>query len=170
MTVFLLLWLAGLQSGAPDPFDVQSNLQGIYDELSQATMQFDTPADIDSFHHVFYTPDWVFVDAAGQRHSWAEMREHDVQALSGPRVDSMQQPIRKLSLVPDGATVTTKVTTVRTIVDQEGRYGRKGATHTLTESTVFRDAWVKSGESWKLKSREQVGKPAVSVDHTPSLM
>jgi hypothetical protein len=170
MTVVLLLLLAGLQSGSPDPFDVQSDLQGIYDELSQAAMQFATPADIDSFHNVFYAPDWVFIDAAGQRHSWTEMREHDVQALSGPRADSIQQPIRKLSLVPDGATVTTNVTTVRTIVDEEGRYGRKGATHTLTESTVFRDAWVKSGESWKLKSREQVGKPTVSVDHSPSLM
>lgn len=170
MTVVVLLLLAGLQSGSPDLFDVQSDLQSIYDELSQATMQFDTPADIDMFHTVFYTPDWVFVDAAGQRHSWTEMREQDVQALSGPRADSMQQPIQKLSLAPDGARVTTKLTTVRTIVDEEGRYGRKGATHTLTETTVFRDAWVKSGESWKLKSREQVGKPAVSVDHAPSLM
>jgi hypothetical protein len=80
------------------------------------------------------------------------------------------QTIQKMSLVPEGATATTKLTTVRTIVDDEGKYGRKGATHTLTESTVFRDTWVKSGESWTLKSREQIGKPTVSVDHAPSLM
>jgi hypothetical protein len=72
--------------------------------------------------------------------------------------------------VRDGATVTTKLTTVRTIVDDEGRYGRNGATHTVTETTVFHDTWVKAGDLWKLKSREQVGKPAVSVDHAPSLM
>ena len=124
----------------------------------------------DLFHNVFYTPDWAFVDAAAQRHAWPEIREQAVQALNGPRVDYVYQTIQKVSLVPEGAAATTKLTTVRTIVDDEGRYGRKGATHTLTESTVFRDTWVKSGESWKLKSREQVGKPAVSVDHAPSLM
>jgi hypothetical protein len=38
------------------------------------------------------------------------------------RVDSIQ-PIQKLSVVPGGATVVVTLTTVRTIVDSEGRYG-----------------------------------------------
>jgi hypothetical protein len=170
MTVVLLLVLAGLQGGAPDLFDLQLDLQGIYDEFSQAIMQFDAPSDIDTFHDVFYTTDWAFVDAAGVHHSWTEMREHAVQALNQPRLESMQQMILKLAVVPGGAQTTAQLTVVRTILDEEGKYGRKGATHTLTETTVFHDAWMKSGESWKWKSREQVGKTTVLVDHAPSFM
>jgi len=170
MTVFLFLMLMGLQAGARNTFDMQSDLQGIYDELSQAAMQFGGPEDIDSFHTVFYTPDWVFVDDEGHRHPWSEKRAQAVQALDQPRVDSIQQTIQKLSTAPDGATATTKLTVVRTVVDEEGKYGKEGATHTLTEATTFRDTWVKSGESWKLKSREQIGKPIVSVDHAQSYM
>jgi len=170
MTVFLFLMVVGLQASAPNTFDMQSDLQGIYDELSQAAMQFGGPEDIDSFHTVFYTPDWTFVDAEGHQHPWSEKRAEAVQALNQPRADSIQQTIQKLSTAPDGVTATTKLTVVRTVLDDEGKYGKKGATHTLTESTSFRDAWVKSGESWKLKSREQIGKPIVSVDHAPSYM
>jgi hypothetical protein len=27
------------------------------------------------------------------------------------------------------------------------------------ETTTFRDTWVKAGDSWRMKSREQIGKP-----------
>ena len=60
---------------------MQLDLQGIYDEFSQAIMQFDAPSDIDTFHDVFYSPDWAFVDAAGVHHPWTEMREEAVKAL-----------------------------------------------------------------------------------------
>ena len=152
-----------------DAFNVGAELQGMYEEISQATLQFVTESDVDLFHDVLYMPDWVFVDAAGQKHTWSQMREREVQALSAPAFSSMNQSIQKLSLAPDGAaTVLVNLTTVRAIVDAEGRYGRQGASHTLTETTAFRDTWVKASGSWKLKSREQLGQPTVAVDKPES--
>ena len=165
MTQVLLLALTLLHPETPpDTFDVQTQLQGLYDEISQATLQFATESDVDLFHDVLYTPDWVFVDATGHTQTWPQVRVRAIQALSAPLPDSMIQPIQKLSLVPDGATVVVNVTTVHTIVDAEGRYGRQGASHTLTETTAFRDRWVRFSDDWKLKSREQIGRPTVSVD------
>ena len=169
MTLVVMLALTLLQQGAPpDAFEVQGELQGMYDEISQATLQFVTESDVDLFHEVLYTPDWVFVDRAGQKQTWPQVRERAIQALSAPRLNSMIQPIQKLSLVPDGATAVVRVTTVRTIVDTEGRYGRQGASHTLKETTTFRDTWVRVSDAWKQKSREQIGRPTVSVDKPES--
>jgi hypothetical protein len=117
---------------------------------------------------VLYTSDWVFIDATGQRHSWSQVREEAVRTLESPRVDSITQSIQTLSLVPTGATVRVNVTTVRTMVDNDGRYGRKGGSHTLTEATVFRDSWIKVADDWKLKLREQIGQPRVLVNKPPS--
>jgi hypothetical protein len=75
----------------------------------------------------------------------------------------MNQSIQKLSLTSGGAEVVVNLTTVRSIVDAEGRYGRQGAPHTLTETTTFRDGWVKVSDKWKFKSREQIGRPTVAV-------
>jgi hypothetical protein len=168
MTVVVMLALTLLKGAPPDAIEVQGELQGMYDEISQATLQFVTESDVDLFHEVLYTPDWVFVDSTGQKQTWPQVRERAVQALSAPPLKSMLQPIRKLSMVPDGAAVVVDVTTVRTIVDAEGRYGRQGASHTLTETTRFRDRWVRVSDAWKLKSREQIGRPTVSVDKPES--
>jgi hypothetical protein len=152
------------QGAPPDAFNVQTDLQGLYDEISQATLQFKTESDVDLFHDALYTPDWVFVNETGLKQTWAQMRGQAVHALSEPPLDSMSQAIQKLSLGADGATVTVDMTTVRTIVDGEGRYGRPGVSHTLAETTVFRDGWMRVSDEWKLRSREQIGKPTVSVD------
>jgi len=160
-----LLALSLLYPGTPpDTFDVQAELQGLYDEISQTTLSFVTASDIDMLHDVLYTPDWVFVDATGHTQAWPQVRQGVIQALSAPHPDSMSQPIQKLSLGSGGATVVVNMTTVRTIVDHEGRYGRQGASHTLTETTAFRDRWVQVSDKWKLKSREQISGPTVSVD------
>jgi ketosteroid isomerase-like protein len=164
MHTILLLTLGLLQTGSPGVFSVQADLQGLYDEISQASLQFLTETDIDDFHDVMYTPDWVVVDTKGQQHTWAELREQAVQALNVPHHDPMVQSIQKLTLVPGGATSLVNVTIVRTVIDDEGRYGKKGGSHTLTETTPFRDAWVTIGDRWKLKSRQQVGPPKVVVD------
>lgn len=93
-----------------------------------------------------------------------EIKEHAMQASSAPPLDSMIQRIQKLSLVPDGASTVVNVTTVRTIVDAGGRYGQQGASHTLTETTLYRDRWTRVSDEWKLKSREQISPSTVSVD------
>ena len=51
------------QAIGSEAFNLGGELQGLYEEISQATLQFVTESDVDLFHDVLYTPDWVFVDA-----------------------------------------------------------------------------------------------------------
>src|ERR1700742_916595 len=102
-------------SAPPDMFTIQADLQGLYDEISQATLQFVTPGDADQFHDVVFTPDWYMVDTSG-RHSWAEIRE---RLLHAPPPLAATQPIQKVSLVPGGAMTTVKEIRTRGIVDAE---------------------------------------------------
>jgi hypothetical protein len=151
-------------SPARDTFVVQAELQSLYDEESAAALQFFTTQDIDDFHGVFCTEGWFFLDSAGQRHAWSEMRGQAARLLAEPRATSISQPISKISLTRDGAVALVIVTTVHDVVDDEGRYGRKGARHTLTESTRYRDAWVQVGDGWKQQSREQLGRASQRMD------
>jgi hypothetical protein len=148
----------------PDTFEVQAELQGLYDEATQVMVRSMTKADVDLFHDVFCTADWVFVDLAGRTKTWADVRDHPIQPPSGPPSDSTIQRIERLALVADGATTLVRETTTRTVEDAEGRYGRRGASHTLTETTLYRDRWVRVSDKWKLKSRTQLSAAKVSVD------
>ncbi len=158
-TIALVLTLA--LGAPPDLFSIQTDLQGLYDEIGQAVLQFATTQDADQFYEVLYTPDWAFVDAAGQRHAWPEVRD---QIMRAAPVESTEQPIQKLALVPGGAVTTVKASTTRAIIDTEGRYGKRGESHTLEETTTYRDTWVQVGDKWKLKLREQIGPPKMQID------
>jgi hypothetical protein len=149
---------------APEVLSVRADLQGLYDEISQAGFQFESGTDVDLFHDVLYTPDWMFVNAAGQPHGWSQEREQVIQSLNARPYASMIQALEKLSLIAGGATADVTVTTVRTIVDEPGRYGRKGETRTLVETTMFRDAWVNAAGEWKLRARRQIGQPKVVIE------
>jgi len=140
-----------------DPFLVQVDLQSLYDEDSAAELQFDTTADIDRFHEVFCTADWIFIDADGSRHLWEDVRDRAASLLTTPRFDSIEQPIQKLALTPSGATVVVAMTTLRAVVDSEGRFGRAGVTHTVAETTTFRDTWAETANGWRQTSRQQIG-------------
>ena len=118
---------------------------------------------MDQFHDVLCTPDWTFVDADGGHHTWADVRTEAIRALGEPRADSIVQMIDKLTIEAGGASTTVRRTMVRTIVDADGRYGRKGASRTITETTTFRDAWVRSADTWRQKSRAQTGPPKIVV-------
>jgi hypothetical protein len=156
-TLALLLALAA----PPDLFTTQFELQGLYDEISQASMQFMTSTDADEFQAALLTPDWTFTDASGQTHGWAEMRD---QIMHAPPVVAATQPIQKLALVPGGATVTINEIRTRPFVDADGKYGKKDAQHMMTTTTSFRDTWVQVGEQWKFKSRQQLGPPKQKLD------
>ena len=144
--------------------DVRIELQGLYDEIGQSQFQFADESDVELFHDVLYTPDWTFTDVTGHAEAWPHVRAQTITSPDAPRPDSQTQPIQQLSLTPDGATVVVNEITVRTIVDREGRYGREGASHMVTEATTFRDRWVRVDDEWKLKSREQMREPVVSID------
>jgi hypothetical protein len=166
-TVALLAVMTPAIRGA-DParntFVVQAELQGLYDEESAAALQFFTTQDIDDFHGIFCTENWFFLDAAGKRHSWSDMRGEAAKLLTEPRASSISQPISKVSLDRDRVIALVTATTVRDVVDDEGRYGRKGARHVLSESTRYRDTWVQVGDGWKQQSREQIGRASERVD------
>jgi len=146
MHTILLLILGLLQAGSPDAFTVQADLQGRYAEISQASLQFVTDADVDDFHDVMYTSDWTVTDMAGQQQDWGQLRLQALHALTMPHPTAIVQSIQKLALVPNGAAAVVNVTTVRTVVDNEGRYGQKGATHTLSETTPI----VTRGSPWRV--------------------
>jgi hypothetical protein len=142
-------------------FDMQVELQGIYDEISEIYAPALTDDDINVFYAVVYTPDWVLVYAAGRRLTRAELSARDAQA---PEPDAVIWRIEKLSLVPDGVTALITAITVHTFVDARGRYGHPGTTHTLSEITPYRDRWVKGEIGWKMKWREQAGPTKTVLD------
>jgi hypothetical protein len=111
---------------------------------SAAALQFFTTQDIDDFHGVFCTDNWFFPDAAGQRHAWSDMRGQAARLVAEPHATSISQPISRVSLTRDGAVTLATLTTVHDVIDDEGRYGRKGARYTLTESTKTRTRGFRS--------------------------
>jgi hypothetical protein len=140
-----------------DTFAVRPALQGLYDEMSQATLQFMTASEIDDLQAMLTTPDWVFVDESGRRYHWPQMRKDAIHPLIVPRPDSITQTIGKLSL--EGGVVTALInrTTVRSIADEAGRPAGGGAC-AVAALTTFRDRWIRVGGEWKLQSRQQIGK------------
>jgi hypothetical protein len=164
MTEALLLALLLHPATRPDTTALQAEIQGLYDEISDATLQFATEADVDLFHAVLFAPDWTFIDQSGTVRDWTQMRTLAIQALSAPRPEAIAQSIQKLTEEPDGVTVVVSMSVVSSLVDREGRYGKRDAMHELTETTTFRDRWVRAGDAWKVKSRQQTGRPIVSVD------
>jgi hypothetical protein len=135
MLTILMLAAALFQSPKIDLFSTQADIQGLYEDIRQMESQSTTATDVDILHDVLYTQDWTFVDKDGQSHSWTEMRQKEIDALAHKPVDSFYQPIKKMSVSPDGRTATV------TIVENQ---------------TTYKDTWVKSGESWKMKTRQQL--------------
>jgi hypothetical protein len=152
------------QPSATEGFNALVELQGLYDEISQADAPYLTDADLDLFYRMLYTPDWVLVGPGGRTQHWAELRDQATKTEVGPD-DSMVQRVVRLSLSPGGATTVVEVTTFRpAVVDAAGRYGRPGASHTITETISYRDSWVSGPDGWRMKSREQLKPSRVEVD------
>jgi hypothetical protein len=128
----LLMLLAAVK---PDLAAVQSEIQGLYENIRQMQAQSTTSADIDDLHAVLYTPDWTFVDKSGQTHTWAVQREEDITALGRQSPEALYQPIRKLTLSSDGGTATVNIT---------------------ERGIKYEDTWVRAGNTWKMKRRRQL--------------
>ena len=160
-----VLTLTATQS---DAGSVQASLQEIYDEISAATLGWETAVDVEDLESALYSQDWVFIDSNKQLHSWQQVREEGGLPVQKPALTWVAQTIQKLSLTPEGAAAVVNMSTVRTVVDREGRYGRRGASHSVTETTTFRDRWIAGPDGWKMKSREQLGRFIVAVDRRSS--
>lgn len=134
MMTTLLLAAGLLLPGHVDTAAVQSDLQGLYEEINQTKVQA-ISADIDDLYATVYTGDWTMVDKKGQSHALAEARQKDLDALQQPHHEVLYQPIKKMVLSSDGCTATV------TIADDRATY---------------KDTWVKIGESWKMKTRQEL--------------
>ena len=133
-TILLLAAVLG-QSPKDDLFSTQADIQGLYEDIRQMQAQSTTATDLDTLDDVLYTQDWAFVDKNGQSHSWTAIRQTQVDALAHKADDAFYQPIKKMSVSSDGQTATV------TIVENK---------------TTYKDTWVRSGESWKMKARQQL--------------
>ena len=142
-------------------FGTDVQLQGIYDEMSEVYVPAMTPEDVHLYDQTVFTPNWVFVSASGHSYTQAQMAAREARA---PVPDSTEQLIQSITPVPGGVNVLVTMTTVRSIVDRDGRYGAPGATHALTEATPFADHWVKTPDGWRMTSREQLGPTRTILD------
>ena len=134
LTLFVLA-AALSQPPTVDVAAVQTEIQGLYEDIRQMKQQSETALDVDDLHDVLYTPDWTFVDKSGQSHSWTNVRQQQIAALAHKPAESFYQPIRKLSVSSDGGTALVTI---------------------AENGTTYKDTWVKSGESWKMKMRQQL--------------
>jgi hypothetical protein len=168
MIAWLLLMLSTSQAAPPqDMFSLRCDIQAWYDEVAQTILLSRTPSDADMLHSVFETDDVSFVDVDGQRQDWTAMRARALQSLQEPPADQMRQVMRDVKMGPDGAVAVAVSVTVRKVIDNEGRYGHAGASHAIATAINYRDTFVQSGTSWKLKVREQLGAPETLVDKLP---
>jgi hypothetical protein len=131
MLIFLLL----LALTKTDLATVQSEIQGLYEEIRQMEVQSTTGTDLDDLHSVLYTTDWTFVDKSGQKHTWPDLRPQGIAALAHHSV-ALYQPIKTLTLSSDTSTATVAIT----------EYGVR-----------YEDTWVKVADAWKMKMRRQLG-------------
>ncbi len=135
-----LVLIAGLLLGSQTTAFVQTELQGLYGEISQTRAQAagatTTANDIDALHDTLFTQDWTFVDKSGHTQTWMDLRQKEIDTASQPPAhEVLYQPIKKLSLSSDGCTATV------TVPDNK---------------TTYEDTWVKVGESWKMKTRREL--------------
>ena len=158
LTMLLALALAPAGPQKPDTFTAQIKLQGLYDEIGEAITHA-TPAaqGVETLRTVLYTPDWEFIDASGRHQSWQQASAASEATFHATPFDAIRHAIQRLTLKGDEATVVVKVTveTDQSHVDAHATQMPQFRDQTMT----FRDTWVRSGDTWKMKSREQVGKP-----------
>jgi len=154
----------------PDPSQTAGDLQAMYDEITETTLSATSAEDFDNFHAVFFTNDWTFTDRAGVRHVWSDQRDQTIHAYLDAPVDSMRDVIRRADLHEGSASTDVSSIVIRVVVDAEGKYGARGASHRVAVSTPMRDHWVRGENGWKFQAREQVGEPKVFIDKLPPEM
>ncbi len=142
-------------------FDTQVELQAMYDEISETYGPGMTANDFNMFDDVVYTSDWTFVDQSGRHLTLSQVNERDAKS---PEPDSVIERIEKLSVAAGGVTTLVTSISVHSFVDTAGRYGRAGASHTMSEITPYRDQWVRTTGGWKMRMRTQVGSTRTVID------
>jgi hypothetical protein len=171
LAVFMAVACIGCDISRSPTFQIQAQLQALYEQMAETVSHLTLSAGAAAATDVLVTPDWVFIDASGQRQSMPQARAGGASTLRTPSFDTITNVIQKVTVSGDQATVIVKVavaTDAQEIDRQAAMLGQVSGWQEIPdlelpkiETTTFRDTWVKSGESWKMKTREQVGKPDV---------
>jgi hypothetical protein len=171
LAMLLALACVGCDISREATFQLRVQLQALYEEMAESVIHLPTDGSSASASAVLYTPDWVFIDASGQRQSLDQARSGTAGALRRSPFDTITHSIQKVTVSGDQATVIVKVAVAvggANTDQQAAAMGRLTGWQELpdvqlprVETTMFRDTWVKAGDSWKMKSREQIGKPDV---------
>jgi hypothetical protein len=170
----LTLFLLQVQPPVTDRATALGDLQAMYEQLSQSVIAAqsstltDPTVNADMIHESVDSPTCTFVDAGGAARQWADVRPAVVQELKAEPYDSLNATVRSLSLHGDRAVVDVVIEGSRTLVDTGGRYGPKGATHTLTEDRYGRDTWVMTDGDWRRVKHEVSHPPRELVDGKPA--
>jgi hypothetical protein len=158
LTMVMVMALAPAAVPQPDTFTAETELQGLYEEISEAVMH--ATAGVETVRPVLYSADWEFIDAAGQHQSWPQVSvASSVSAFRAAPFDVIRHVIQKLTIQGNVATVVVQVT----IETDESRVDAYAAQlpRARDQTTTFRDTWVKNGDAWKMKSSQQIGKSQV---------
>ncbi|HEX4346260.1 MAG TPA: hypothetical protein VHZ73_01745 [Vicinamibacterales bacterium] len=168
LSILLSLACIGCDASNTAAFQTHAELQALYEEMAEtvAHATVESPATVSG---VLITPDWTFVDASGARHSFSEAQALVQSALRVAPFDTITNTIDKLSLATDTAIVVVKVTVAARApaLDAQTKWmGQFDGWHEVPkvplprpETRTFKDTWVKAGNSWKMQTREEVGKP-----------
>ncbi len=154
----------------PDPAQTAGDLQAMYDEITETTLSGTSADDFDTFHAVFFTNDWTFTDKSGGHHTWRDVREETIRSWLERPADTMRDVIRRAELHDGSAVTDVSSIVIKVVVDTDGKYGGRGMSHRVAESTPMRDRWVLGEYGWRVQSREQVGDARVFVDKLPPEM
>jgi ketosteroid isomerase-like protein len=132
------------------------------------------------------TPDYQEKRLDGSVMQRAEAEQNYRQLLQNwTHVRTQKAEIFKLTLHGEKATVTAHRVTVGDMTDNQGALGPKGNAHTIDSDVMEIDTWTKTGQGWRLKTRQiamahlvidgkaVAGEPAHDDDeadhaHTPS--
>ena len=153
-----------------DPGQTAGDLQAMYDEITETTLSATSAEDFDNFHAVFFTSDWTFTDRQGVHHTWSELHDAAIHDWLNQPADSMRDVIRRADLRDASAVTDVSSIVIRVVVDADGKYGARGASHRIAESTPMRDHWVLGETGWKVQAREQMGETKLFVDKLPPEM
>jgi hypothetical protein len=157
----MLMVLALAPAGSQETFDLQTTLQGLYEEMAEGVLHSTSEAPAMAVSATLCTPDWVFIDLAGQRQSWPQARTATATVLRTAPFAPITHAIQKLSV--DGEQVTVIVTVTVEVEGPDATWQSPDRTPPRNEATTFRDTWVRVGDQWKMKAREQLGQPHVSA-------
>jgi len=158
---------------APTDRAAQREIQIMFQKAVEGLKQAKTIEDLDALHNTIDTSDWVSIQPGQKPQTWQELRKLGFDALNQP-FNHMRFDIKNVTLDGNIAVVEGVLIVGATIIDEEGRFGPKDATHDVVVGAPLRETWVRSANGWRRKIHEKLepnralivdGKPVAQSSH-----